>query len=98
MPLSVSATFLMHNTGGVHGLPGAHLMVCLAINPQDNTAMTVVPIVSRHERSDSSCVLNIGDHPFINRESCASYDFAQVISLSGTNQEIAKGRIRLRAS
>lgn len=72
-------------------------MVCLAIDPEKDTA-TIVPIVTRHERSDSSCVLNAGDHPFIKRESCASYDFAQVISLSATNNEIAKGRIKLRPS
>ncbi|MDQ8758141.1 hypothetical protein RCO27_18090 [Sphingosinicella sp. LHD-64] len=97
MPLSVSATFLMHNTGGAHNPAGAHLMICVAINVQKDLAV-IVPIVTRHERSDSSCVLNVGDHPFINRESCASYDFAQVVSLNDTNQQIAKGHIKLRAS
>jgi hypothetical protein len=87
----------MHQTGGVHNPDGAHLMVCLAIDPAKDTAV-VVPIVSRHERSDLSCVLDVGDHHFIKHESCASYDFAQVISLSAINGEIAKGRTKLRPS
>jgi hypothetical protein len=93
--LKVSDTFLMANTGGVHNPAGAHLMVCLGIDPEKDTAL-IVPIVTRRDNSDLSCVLNVGDHPFIKQESCAAYDFMQVISLSNINHEIVKGRIKLR--
>lgn len=97
MPLSVSATFLMHHTGGIHNPSGAHLFVCLAIDAKEDTAI-IVPIVTRHERSDLSCVIDVGDHPFIKHQSCADYDFAQAISLNRTNNEIANGIIKLRRS
>jgi len=42
--------------------------------------------------------MNVGDHPFIDRESCASYDFARELCLSETESKIDKGQIKLRDS
>jgi hypothetical protein len=70
-------------------------MVCIMVDAQNDTAI-IVPIVTQHQLSDTSCVLNVGDHPFIKRPSCASYDFAQIISLSETNRQIEEKKIRLR--
>lgn len=95
MPLSPGDSFLMHGTGGAGNPDGAHLMVCLAVDRTKDTAV-VVPITTRHELSDVSCVLDVGDHPFINRESCASYDFARELCLSETEEKIGKRQLRLR--
>ena len=71
-------------------------MICLIIDPASDQAI-IVPTVTRHERSDSSCVFNVGDHPFIQHESCASYDFARVISVKEVNEQIDKRKIKLQA-
>ena len=96
MPLSAGDTFLMHGTGGIGNPSGAHLMVCLTVDRPNNTAV-IVPIVSRHDLSDTSCVLVKGDHPFCTHESCASYDFARRLSLSEAEAKIAKGELKARA-
>lgn len=97
MPLRVSDTFFLSDTGGADNPAGAHLMVCLAIDGKKDTAI-IVPMITRHEYSDPSCVLNVGDHPFVKHETCAAYDFARVVSLSETNAKVAGGQIRLKAS
>lgn len=86
----------MSNTGGINNPAGAHLMVCVGMT-LDGGAL-IVPIVSRHEYSDTACLINVGDHPFITRESCASYDFFRKISLVAINKDIEKGVVKTRAA
>lgn len=97
MPLSVTSAFFLSGTGGTYNPSGSHLMVCIAVDIKRDTAV-IVPIVTRHAYSDSSCIINVGDHPFIQHESCAAYDFAQVVSLSATSGKIDNRKIRLQAA
>lgn len=85
----------MHGTGGAGNPAGAHLMVCLAVDKAKGTAV-IVPVVSRHELSDPSCYLDVGDHPFFKHASCAAYDFARLVSLMEVDEKIAKGQLKLR--
>lgn len=96
MPLRVGDTFFLENTGGAANPAGAHLMICMAVDPKKDTAI-VIPVVSRHEKSDTSCTLDVGDHKFIKHESCAAYDFARVIVLSDASAQVDRGVIRLKA-
>ena len=96
MPLKVSDTFFMSGTGGVANPAGAHLMVCVGMT-LDGGAL-IVPIVSRHDYSDTSCLIEVGDHPFIKHPSCAAYDFVRKISLASINADIASGMIKTRES
>lgn len=96
MPLRAGDTFFLSNTGGAANPAGAHLMICLIIDPASDQAI-IVPMVTRHDHSDPSCVFNVGDHPFIQHESCASYDFARALSAKEINEHIDKGKIKLRA-
>lgn len=96
MSLRLGDTFFVSGTGGYNNRAGAHLMVCVAVNRHNDTAV-IVPIVSQHDQSDTSCELRVGDHPFITHDSCASYDFATIISLSETNAKIAAGTLQLKA-
>lgn len=96
MPLSVNSTFFLSDTGGKYNPSGSHLMVCIAVDAKRDTAV-IVPIVTKYDYSDSSCVLNVGDHPFIKHESCAAYDFAQVVPLSEISSKIDNRKMRLQA-
>lgn len=70
-------------------------MICMGIDGKKDTAI-IVPVVSRHDLSDTSCTLAVGDHPFLKHDSCVAYDFAQLVSLKEINGKIDKGLIRLR--
>jgi hypothetical protein len=96
VPLRVGDTFFLSNTGGAANPAGAHLMICLAVDPKKDTAI-IVPLITRHEYSDTSCVLNVGDHAFITHETCAAYDFARVVTLSETSNRVDRGAIKLKA-
>lgn len=95
MPLSLRDTFFLKNTGGVNNPNGAHLMVCIAAHAPTDRAI-IIPVVSRHAFSDTSCILNVGDHPFIKHESCAAYDYGQCVSLKAISAEIDAGKIKLQ--
>jgi hypothetical protein len=40
---------------------------------------------------DGTCLLNIGDHPFITKPSFVYYKKAEIFSVTGINQQIAEG-------
>lgn len=96
MPLRLGDSFFVSGTGGYNNPAGAHLMVCVALNKSNDSAI-IVPIVSQHDRSDTSCELRVGDHPFITHDSCVDYGFATIISLSETNAKIYAGTLKLKA-
>lgn len=96
MPFRAGDTFFLNNTGGAANPAGAHLMVCLIVDPATDKAI-IVPMVTSHEHSNSSCILNVGDHPFIQHETCASYDFARVVSFKEVSEQIDKKKIKLQA-
>lgn len=96
MPLKVGNSFFMAGTGGINNPGGGHLMVCIAVVPPNGDAV-VIPIVSQHAFSDESCLIKVGDHPFISRDSCAAYDHGRVLSQSAVEGEIKSGRIRMQS-
>lgn len=96
MPFSSGDTFLMAGTGGAANRAGAHLMVCIILNrPEDQC--TVVPITSRHDYSDISCCISVGDHPWIRHDSVASYEFTRILSISAVEKELDSGVLKSRA-
>lgn len=96
VPFSAGDTFLMAGTGGAANPSGAHLMACIILNKPDDRC-TVVPVTSRHEFSDTSCCIAVGDHPWIRHDSVASYEFARILSISSVEAELAAGTLKARA-
>ena len=45
---------------------------------------------------DSTCLLNIGDHPFITKPSFVYYKKAEIFSVTGINQQIAEGNYTVK--
>lgn len=77
MPLKPGDTFLIPFTGGKFDPEGAHLFICLVARTPENNAV-FVPVVTLHDRADKACLLNVGDHSFIQHPSCVDYSFARV--------------------
>lgn len=78
----------MTGTGGIANPDGAHLMICLTSKGED---ILVVPVVSRHSYTDTSCVLQPEDHEFLTHESCIDYSYAKKCSKASLENEIANG-------
>lgn len=97
VPFSSGYTFLMAGTGGAFNREGAHLMACIT-SSRSKDQCTVVPVVSRHEFSDDSCCLFVGDHPFIRHDSVVSYEFSRILSISQVEKELSEGLLKSRPS
>lgn len=78
MPLKAGDTFFMPDTGGAFDSGKAHLMICV-LGPDEKGDALIVPLVTCRPYSDHTCVLNVGDHPFIKHKSCISFDRAKKV-------------------
>lgn len=65
---------------GTHGNPEKLHFCIILTNPRRiRPHQTLyVPVITMHPKYDSTCILNVGDHPFITHESCVDYARAQV--------------------
>ncbi|MDQ3330435.1 MAG: hypothetical protein M3552_07260 [Planctomycetota bacterium] len=61
---------------------GGHLWFVISSVKQNPDELLIVNVTSRHRLSDTSCILNVGDHEFIKNESCIAYYKAATISLA----------------
>ena len=78
----------MHDGSGLE-----HLYIVIS-NCNDNTGRVVIVNFSTwNEQSDNSCVLNDGDHPFISRKSCVSYENAKLKLVSRIKALVDDGTI-----
>ena len=72
MTLKAGSAFLLTSTGGMMNPAGGHLCVCLT-NPCAKGDLLAVTIQTYYPGFDTSCVLDLGDHDFIQHKSVATY-------------------------
>ena len=70
--LTLGATILLPST---HHNPDKYHMCIVLNDPLDSEGRQVLyaPIVTARRKYDSTCVLEVGDHPFIKHKSCVHY-------------------------
>lgn len=70
--LVLGSTVLLPST---HHNPDKHHLCIVLNDPQDENGRQVVyvPIITARRKYDSTCVLDVGDHPFIKHKSCVHY-------------------------
>lgn len=86
MPLSAGSTFLLRiRIGWVD-----HLWILLADRDVDGKAL-MVNITSAKPHSDRTTVLQVGDHPFITRESVVNYGDAVLTDILHLEKAITSG-------
>ncbi|MBN1809990.1 MAG: hypothetical protein JW909_13055 [Planctomycetes bacterium] len=57
-----------------------HLWLILTDPARDSDCRTViVNITTYRAEKDHSCLLDVGDHPFIRHRTCIAYDYARII-------------------
>ncbi len=73
--LYLGATLQLQSTHEIE--EKSHLCIILK-NPFDvNRQVLYVPIITFRNKSDTTCTLEVGDHPFIKHKSCVHYDKVQ---------------------
>ncbi len=66
-----------------------HLWIILT--PTDLNEVVVVNVTTRHKRSDTTVIINPGEHPFIKQESVIAYRFAKVKTVAEIEKAISEG-------
>ena len=61
---------------------GSHLWVCLTGPRGEPAEVLIVSLSTRRRNSDTSCVLSVGEHEFIQHETVVRYDSARWMQVS----------------
>lgn len=74
---------------------GGHLWVVVS-DPHLDRAKVVIINVTTHRGIDSSCILQPGDHPFVDHVSCMRYDMARVVTDADLERHVSSHTIQLQ--
>lgn len=96
MPLKAGDAFYKTGTGGFGNPSGGHLCVCLT-SPCDKDNILTVTIQTYRPGFDTSCILDVGDHEFIQHKSIATYSRATKVGATATQALIDNGTYALKA-
>ncbi len=86
--INARATFFAEDAGGGH--------LYLVIVPRSVPETIVVSLTTQTPEKDQSCVLDVGDHPFIKHPTCVEYARARVVSWERLEEGFAVGRFDRR--
>ena len=74
----------------------SHLWVVLS-HPQENRdAVVIVNLTSLGTLKDQSCLLDVGDHPWISHPTCVQYADAKCVSEETIDRLVAAGHLKPR--
>ncbi|MCX7313732.1 MAG: hypothetical protein NTV56_18905 [Alphaproteobacteria bacterium] len=89
------ATLWIPGTGPDHDTDRAHLFVILT-DPDPDGMVLVVPICSATTKSDGTCIVGAGDHPFLKHKSFAAYYRLNTFNGSALVEQEKKKAIQYR--
>ena len=93
MFVACGRTFIFRGANG----PIAHLWAVLTEPCGDPPEVVIVSFTTLRAHSDTTVILNVGDHPFIRHPTTVRYSDAKVISVASLNAALASGRATLMA-
>ena len=73
-----------------------HLWVVISHPQQSAQAVVIVNLTSLERMKDQSCVLNVGDHPWISHATCVQYADAKCVSEEAIDRLVASGLLQPR--
>jgi hypothetical protein len=89
------ATLHIPGTGPQQEEEKGHLFIVLTDACAEGDHL-LVPVCSEHKRSDRTCLLGVGDHPFIKKPSYVAYALAKRYSGSSLIQRVTEGDVTYR--
>jgi hypothetical protein len=88
-------TLWIPSTGPSHDPARGHLFIVLT-NPCPSGMVLLVPVCGAGPRSDTTCLLGVGDHPFLTKKSFVAYHllktYAAVTLVEQARKKIIQGR------
>jgi hypothetical protein len=87
------------NSGDTYLIPqdDKHLWAVISEPSFDPDNLVVVMFVSWKRHCDQNCILDVGDHPFIQRRTCVEYHRATIKSDANLEQQFRANRLVLKA-
>ena len=73
---------------------GGHLWVVVS-EPATDPAHVVIVNMTTDRGIDRSCILNAGDHPFVDHPTCMRYDMARIVTNAALERHVSSYAIRL---
>ena len=77
-----------------YGQRGGHLWVVVS-NPTASPAHVLIVNMTTDRGIDRSCILNVGDHPFVEHTTCIRYDMARIVANDELERFVASNTIQL---
>jgi|GEM_PF-1500264 len=71
-----------------------HMWVILSDPTKYPAALVAVSLTTWTPRKDDSCILDIGDHPFVNRKTCVAYQYADITTTHALTRGLRVGAIQ----
>ncbi len=65
-----------------------HLWVLISKVPAEDGRVMVVNFSTWNETSDNSCILEMGDHTFIQHKTCVMYEYARLYALEALERAV----------
>jgi len=96
MPYRVGTTFLM-TSGPAHDPNKMHLHI-ICTDPCINNCQLIVSVATYRDPYDATCILNVGDHPFICRKSYVVYGAIKIENCSTIDNGLRRKIFRLKQS
>lgn len=76
----------------------SHLWVVISDPAADEENVLIVNFTTSRADSDKACILQAGEHPFVQHETCVNYGGAKVVSKADIELLIEKGLMATHAS
>lgn len=70
-----------------------HLWMVISDPDQDAEKVLIVNFTTWRPRCDPACIVNPGEHPFINRQTCVNYGDALLFSVGQLAELVREGQI-----
>jgi hypothetical protein len=74
-----------------------HLWFVVSL-PQENPEVVIVNLTTHSQSKDQSCILDVGDHPWIKHKSCISYRDAKLVSEEKLDFLVRQGHLSPQAA
>lgn len=75
----------------------SHLWIVISDPQQNSDQIVIVNLTSFRPDKDQACVLDVGDHPFIQKRTCVNYADAKVQPAASLQKLLDSGKIKSHA-
>lgn len=87
--MEIGDAFLLSNRG-----IDAHLWIVISLPQHDPEHVVIVNLTTYTREKDPTCLLDVGDHPWITHATCVQYQDAKVVAESKLDSLVQGGQLK----